>query len=614
MESQVTEISSQHGTGEIPLFSYGFNRIDTSFLIKHRNSLRYTLSPLEEGSINQKSLTVRAGAPLNWLTIICLLFGLSFLPAADATVAEINKQARRTIIVGSELDYPPYATVDKSGNATGFSVDLIRAVANEIGIKLKFQVGPWSEVKLKLERGEIDALPLVAYSTERDKIFDFSRPHIISHSVAFIREDMDNIASVADLRGKEVIVMRQDATHEYVINSRITDKVTLTKTLGDAFKLLSSGKHDFVISPKLSGLLLLRELGIDNIKPFGEPLEAYGRGYAFAVHEGNNELLDQLDHGLVLIKVSGQYDQIYDQWFGHVNPANESYEALIRNVFIGAGLITLCILTVVTWNFLLRRQVNYKTVALATANEEIKSFAYIVSHDLRSPLVNLKGFTSELEYSLKEISEKTASIVDKLEPEKRKEVHDLLNDDLPESMRFISTSVDKMDHMLSSILKLSRLGRRVLEFEPIDLHSLCNEILSSLSYIIEQTKTEVVLGNLPVILNDRVVMEQILGNMLDNAVKYLDPNRPGSIVISSKASDSGITLSVKDNGRGIQPHEIEKVFQIFRRGMHQNVAGEGMGLSYVQTLVRAQGGRINFEPAPDFGTVFTIYLPLQNGK
>jgi len=257
----------------------------------------------------------------------------------------------------------------------------------------------------------------------------------------------------------------------------------------------------------------------------------------------------------------------------------------------------------------LEQRVQERTATLTAANEEVRSFAYIVSHDLRSPLVNMRGFTGELDYALKEITKKIEPLRSSLKERDQQQMQQLLDEDIPESMQFITSSVHKMDQMLSAILTLSRLGRRELKIESVDLHALCEGVLDSLSYQIEQTKTEVTLGYLPAIENDRMVMEQIMSNLIGNAIKYLDPDRPGEIAIISKLSDSGITIAVRDNGYGILPQEEIKVFQIFRRGVHQNVQGEGMGLPYVQTLVRAQDGNISFESAPDYGTIFSVFLP-----
>jgi len=257
----------------------------------------------------------------------------------------------------------------------------------------------------------------------------------------------------------------------------------------------------------------------------------------------------------------------------------------------------------------LDQKVKERTATLAAANEEIKSFAYIVSHDLRSPLVNLKGFTGELEFTLKDITQKIEKTEGKLKVADREELKRLIEEDIPESMHFITTSVDRMDAMLTSILKLSRLGRRELQLENIDLRILCKAVLSSLDFQIRDTGTEVTLGELPDIINDRTVMEQIMSNLIGNAIKYLSHERSGKVHIWSESDEQGTTISVQDNGRGISDDEKEKIFQIFRRGRHTDVVGEGMGLAYVQTLARAQNGRISYTSVENEGTTFSVYLP-----
>lgn len=303
--------------------------------------------------------------------LLALLFPLFSAEAKHQPLKPLNN--RTVISVGSELDYPPYAMVDENGQADGFSVDLIKAVAREMGLELKFEVGPWSVEKSRLERGEIDALPLVAYSTERDKYFDFSRVYIINHAVIFVRKgDLSDYQTHEDFRGKEVIIMRGDSSHEYIKSSHITNKIFETATVGDALKLLSSGKHDFVVAPKLSGRLLLKELGIDNIQTFGEPLEAYGRGYAFAVHEGDRELLEHLNQGLLLVHESGEYDRIYDRWFGDIDPKLQTIETLDRALIIVGSALVLFVFIGLLWNGMLRHQVAQKTAALRESEQRFR--------------------------------------------------------------------------------------------------------------------------------------------------------------------------------------------------------------------------------------------------
>jgi signal transduction histidine kinase len=117
---------------------------------------------------------------------------------------------------------------------------------------------------------------------------------------------------------------------------------------------------------------------------------------------------------------------------------------------------------------------------------------------------------------------------------------------------------------------------------------------------------------LPVILSDAVALEQIFSNLLDNAIKYLEPSRKGSIAISFEILSDEITFSVRDNGRGIEGPDRHKVFEIFRRA--RNVGDErglGMGLAYVKTTLRKMGGVIWFESGIESGTVFYFRLPLK---
>ena len=116
-------------------------------------------------------------------------------------------------------------------------------------------------------------------------------------------------------------------------------------------------------------------------------------------------------------------------------------------------------------------------------------------------------------------------------------------------------------------------------------------------------------GPLPEVVADRTALEQILGNLLTNAVLYLEPGRPGRIEVGGSRGPDETTFFVRDNGRGIAPEDMPKVFAPFRRAGKQDVKGEGMGLAYVRTLVRRHGGEIRCESQLGVGTTFTFTLP-----
>jgi PAS domain S-box-containing protein len=251
---------------------------------------------------------------------------------------------------------------------------------------------------------------------------------------------------------------------------------------------------------------------------------------------------------------------------------------------------------------------------LGEINEELKNFAYIVSHDLRAPLVNIKGFSEELKRSLREIELFFEKHHLELGDVEKKSIIPLLQRDIPEALAFIGSSVTRMDNLISSILKLSRAGRRKLNPELLETQEFVRGILDTLAHQIESGNITVTVGNLPCLVADRTAMEQIFGNLLDNAVKYLEPGRPGEIAVSAERSYGENIFHVRDNGRGITKEDIPRAFEIFRRVGRQDVPGEGMGLPYVKTIIRNLGGRIWCESQPGAGTTFSFTIPTMVGQ
>jgi len=253
-------------------------------------------------------------------------------------------------------------------------------------------------------------------------------------------------------------------------------------------------------------------------------------------------------------------------------------------------------------------QLQRYAVELEQRNEELKQFTYIVSHDLRAPLVNIKGFAAELRISLEAIHSAMDAVAFHLDEKQKQALTIALQEDVPEALNFIDSSVTRMDSFISVLLKLARLGRRVLDVEPIDMNALVQATLKTLAHQIEERQVKVTVAPLPEVIADRTSMEQIMGNILNNAVIYLAPDRPGEIELTAERRVNETTFHVHDNGRGIAKADMPQVFAPFRRAGRQDVPGEGMGLAYVQTLVRRHGGRILCESEEGVGTTFTFTI------
>jgi signal transduction histidine kinase len=167
-----------------------------------------------------------------------------------------------------------------------------------------------------------------------------------------------------------------------------------------------------------------------------------------------------------------------------------------------------------------------------------------------------------------------------------------------------------MDRLINAILKLSREGRRDLVAERVDLNKVFEIILSSLKHQIGDSQTRVELSPmLPTVQSDRLALEQIFSNLVDNALKYLQPGRPGRLKVEAENMRNGVIIKVIDNGRGIAEQDLERVFELFRRAGRQDKPGEGIGLAHVRALVRRMGGDITIRSRLGEGSEFRVQLP-----
>ncbi|MDO8282575.1 MAG: response regulator [Thermodesulfovibrionia bacterium] len=238
-------------------------------------------------------------------------------------------------------------------------------------------------------------------------------------------------------------------------------------------------------------------------------------------------------------------------------------------------------------------------------NRELEQIIYAASHDLKSPLVNINGYTHELQMTIDNIT-RVVDMED-ISAEIKQKLSSLVKE-LPESFRFINKSVIRMEMLLNGLLEFSRSGKLELKMEEIDMNMLIKEISGYLNYKWKEAGASLQVANLPHCTGDREQISRIFSNLMENAVKYLDPERKGEIKVTGYEEGDSSVYCVEDNGISIALGHQQQLFHMFHQ-LDPAKAGDGLGLMIVQRIVERHGGKVWLESEAGKGCRFFVKLP-----
>ncbi|MHC4323459.1 MAG: PAS domain S-box protein, partial [Planctomycetota bacterium] len=244
---------------------------------------------------------------------------------------------------------------------------------------------------------------------------------------------------------------------------------------------------------------------------------------------------------------------------------------------------------------------------LEVKNKELESILYAASHDLKSPLVNIQGFSHELSQSCQLVRSTLAGGGRTADMEKRMEV--ALNEDIPLALDYILTSSAKMDALLSGLLDISRLDTVTISVKAVDINAMMTNVIENIKYQITKADVELDIQSLPACLGDISQISRVFTNLLTNALKFLDKSRPGKIYIYGESRKDKNIYCVEDNGIGIAPEHRKKIFEIFYQLEPDKRKGDGLGLTIARSIIDRHNGNIWVESEVGKGTKFFVALP-----
>ena len=287
-----------------------------------------------------------------------------------AGVAQSQGHSAKPLVVGSEVDFPPFSIGNTDETASGFTVELWKAVAAEQDLSYTIRVRPFRQLLEEFEAGKIDVLINLAQSDERRAFADFSVPHVIDNGAIWVRRDESSIRSEADLIGKEIIVLNADLAHDYAMSKGWGQQLVLVDHVADGLKLIASGKHDAMLLSKFAGTQTLLEEKIRNVTAL-KAKAGFSQKFSFAINKGNSQLLANINEGLATIKTSGTYDALHEKWFGVFEVREVSFRDLLNYL----GPVALVVL-ISTGIFLARQRERRKAdEALRRSETQFRTLA-----------------------------------------------------------------------------------------------------------------------------------------------------------------------------------------------------------------------------------------------
>lgn len=544
------------------------------------------------------------------LTVIVSLFIFSttFLSVSSSSSVNLTPAERDFITahpiirLGVDPNFVPYEYIDIDNSYNGIAKDYLDLISEKTGLKFEITEGlTWDQAYEKAVLKELDGLPIIGKSLEREKYFIFSDSYYSFQRVLFINNEND-IDSFDDLQGRVVAVQKNSSHHEFL---KTVDNITLSlyDTVEDALIALSNNQEVAFVGNLATTLYIAKNEGISQLEYMSIPNQSQ-QTLHFAARNDYPELISIINKGLSAITVSERIE-IDNRWIGVVSKTD--YTWLIQLFFV-IGLIALAIVLVsLYWIVRLRKEINQRKqteIELQIAKEDAvkanqvkSSFLARMSHEIRTPLNAISGMSYILRKS--GLTKTQQNYLDKISSAS-KDVLEIINDILD----FAKIESGKVD----------------LEIISFNLDEILEHIVSIVSFKAEEQGIGLNVErdpNIPMYFyGDSKRIQQILLNLLNNSVKFTEK---GSVTLKIKLLEKNdlnyhLQISVNDTGIGMTQDQLNSLFVPFTQAdssINRRFGGTGLGLSIVKSLLDLMQGTIEVTSIPNEGSCFNIILDLK---
>ncbi len=560
-----------------------------------------------------------------------------------ATLPQSDLFAGKTVRVGIYQNSPK-VSVSESGDPEGIFVDVIEYVAAKEKWSLVYVTGTWAQGLDRLSTGQIDLMPDVALTHEREQIYSFHKEPVLSDWFQIYAGAGSKIRSLLDLNGKRVSLLdrsiQQDAFGRAVLGFDLKITLVPMQDYSSAFSAVGKGEVDAVIANRFYGAMHSREYQLEDTAIIFNPTRLFFAGQKNC----DPALLDAIDRNLLDLKQDhgSPYYKSLRKW-----TSEEVAHRFPLWIKIAASTAAVVLLMVILWSITLRQQVAARTRDIARRNEELQTMFKQLEHsdkEIRRLHKDLQLHAEKLEQRVAErtaelaVAKEHAEAADRIKSaflatmshELRTPLNSIigftgimlqglagpLNPEQSKQLGMVQNSARHLLDLINDILDISKIeaGQLDVKSEEFDLRSSLAKVAAIVRPLAEKKGIELhedIFPSIGTVCSDPRRIEQILLNLLNNAIKFTER---GGVVLKAETAGDSARISIADTGIGIKPEDMEKLFQPFRQidsGLTRQHEGTGLGLAICRRLAERLGGDISVASEFGKGSTFTFTIPLK---